>query len=115
MTALRGNALLRFLGVQLVIGVAVGWAILALLIVLNVAGLQDLIFSAREGAVAIFMLMIVFAVTFGSLSIGTGVTLLARGHAQDEKAFSKGGRGGGGPEPHTAQGLHDETRQNGKA
>ncbi len=82
--------LLRYLGIHLALGVATGWTLLAALIATDTASLHDLVWSSRNGFVAIWMLAIVFGVTFGSAAIGVGVMLLKDGPQRDTSAPAGG-------------------------
>jgi hypothetical protein len=57
-------------------GAVIGWGLLAALIGANTAGLRDLIFSSREWPIVLFMLMLVFGITFASLAVATAIMLL---------------------------------------
>ncbi len=70
--------LLRFLAGHLVVGVTVGWTLLGLLLALDIGGLWTLISASPEAPVALVMLAIFFAITFGSLAMGSGLMGLGR-------------------------------------
>ncbi len=73
--------LLRFLGLHLASGLAVGVIVSSLMIYSNLAGLKDLLIEAQEPFVAIFLLYAFNALTFGSVSMGIAVmTLPYDGH-----------------------------------
>lgn len=74
--------LLRFLLGHLAVGVTVGWTLLALLLALDVGGLWSLISAAPEAPVALVMLAVFFAITFGSLAMGSGLMGLGRPQPQ---------------------------------
>ncbi len=59
-------------------GIVAGWLLLALLVRANVAGLRDLIFGNGVELTALVLLGGGFAVTFGSLAMGTAIFLLPR-------------------------------------
>lgn len=59
-------------------GIVAGWLLLALLVRANVAGLRDLIFGNGVELTALLLLGGGFAVTFGSLAMGTAIFLLPR-------------------------------------
>ncbi len=80
------SPLLRFLLHHCLIGIAAGWTLLAGLLLSNAMGLQTLIFSSAFWLEAMILLTVFFAITFGSLAMGTGVMLL------------------GGPEPERPEG-----------
>ena len=74
----REQALLRHLGVNLAIGLAFGVALASLILFSNVAQLRELIIGSPDAAIALALLYGGFAVTFGSVAMGTGVFLLPR-------------------------------------
>jgi hypothetical protein len=70
------NPLLRLLAGHLVIGVAVGWSVLAALLLLDVGSLGTLVRHSAEPVLAVAATAVLFAVTFGSLAMGAGVMSL---------------------------------------
>ena len=68
--------LLFFLAVHCGIGVALGVAFAALIVLLNVAGLKDLLANSSEPAVPLLMLYAFCALTFGSLKMGIAIMTL---------------------------------------
>jgi len=68
--------LIRFLGLHMAKGVAIGVIVASLMIMSNLAGLKDLLVEAQEPFVAIFLLYAFNALTFGSVSMGIGVMTL---------------------------------------
>ncbi len=70
--------LLVYLGKNCLMGVIGGWLFLYLLIRSNVASLGDLIFGNGVELTALVLLAGGFAVTFGSLAMGTAIFLLPR-------------------------------------
>ncbi len=79
----RVPRLLRHLGINLALGAMVGVAFTALLLALNIANLRDLIANSGSAALAVFMIGFVNVLTFGSLSMGTGIMLLPRDEPDD--------------------------------
>jgi len=75
-------SLLVFLGRHCAIGVSVGFLLIFLLIFGNALGLGDLLRHSEDSWIAVALLAGGFAVTFGSLSMGTAIFLLPR--QQDE-------------------------------
>lgn len=65
--------LLRFLGLHMASGLAVGVLIASLMIFTNLAGLKDLLVEAQEPFIAIFLLYAFNALTFGSVAMGIAV------------------------------------------
>lgn len=86
--------LLRFLAGHLVVGVTVGWTLLGLLLALDIGGLWTLISASPEAPVALVMLAIFFAITFGSLAMGSG--LMGLGRPKPPPMPPSGKHGGGG-------------------
>ncbi len=70
--------LLLFLGRNCVLGILVGWSVLAGLLYFDVAGFGTVLFSAADRWLALGMAAAGFAVTFGSLAMGTAIFLLPR-------------------------------------
>lgn len=65
--------LLSFLLGHLLVGVLAGWMVLGLLLWFDVAGLWSLIAESDSAGLVLALLAFGFAVTFGSLAMGTGV------------------------------------------
>ena len=70
--------LLVYLAKNCILGMAAGWLLLAFLIRSNVARLGDLLFGNGLELTALILLGAGFAVTFGSLAMGTAIFLLPR-------------------------------------
>ncbi|VAV92618.1 hypothetical protein MNBD_ALPHA06-1824 [hydrothermal vent metagenome] len=70
------NELLVFLAKHLVTGLVLGGAVLGLILWLDVGGLRTLIWQSSSRGLAIFMLMLVFATTFGGLATAAGMVRL---------------------------------------
>ncbi len=70
--------LLVYLAKNCVMGIVAGWLLLAVLIRSNVAQLGDLLFGNGLELAALILLGAGFAVTFGSLAMGTAIFLLPR-------------------------------------
>lgn len=70
--------LLIFLGKNCALGIVAGWLLLAALIRANVGGLGDLLFGNGLELTGLVLVAAGFAVTFGSLAMGTAVFLLPR-------------------------------------
>ncbi|GAB5469636.1 MAG: hypothetical protein Kilf2KO_26660 [Rhodospirillales bacterium] len=68
--------LLRFLFRNCLLGIAAGWLILAGLLASDVGRLGSLIFASPHWPEAMVLLIVFFAITFGSLAMGTAVMLL---------------------------------------
>lgn len=65
--------LLRFLAKHVLGGVVVGWVLLAGLLWSNAGGLGTLVLQG--GTIPLVMLIVMFAITFGSAQAGIGVML----------------------------------------
>ncbi len=76
MSAGRDWRLVRFLVRHALVGIAVGWNLLGLLLVLDVAGLGTLISGSEHRLVALALLLAGFAVTFGGVAMATAVFLI---------------------------------------
>lgn len=70
--------LLKFLRLHLCVGVAAGWTFVGLLFWFDVGGIGSLIASSGVAVLATVMLLIVFAITWGSLSMGTAIFLMPK-------------------------------------
>lgn len=68
--------LLRFLGLHLVLGSAIGIAVASLLILLNVAGLRGLLIETREPFVPLLLLYSFNVITFSSVTMGIGIMIM---------------------------------------
>ena len=78
MTPPPDRRLLVYLLQNACLGVAFGWLLLAGLVYANVARLGDLLFGNGIELTALCLLAAGFAVTFGSLAMGTAIFLLPR-------------------------------------
>ena len=65
--------LIRFLGLNMGIGVAIGVIVASMMIMSNLAGLKELLIEAREPFVAVLLLYAFNALTFGSVAMGVAV------------------------------------------
>lgn len=79
--------LLRHLALSLAIGVTVGMAFALMLLAMNVSQIRDLVFGSSDPVLALVMLLILNALTFGSLAMGTGIMHLPW-HDGDDAAQS---------------------------
>ncbi len=86
--------LLRFLLVHAAVGIGAGWVVLAGFIATNVFGLRALIFTSPDGGVALALLLLFFALTFGSAGMGIGIMA-----DTIEKSDSHGARSEGDDRP----------------
>lgn len=72
----RVPRLLRFLGLHLALGLAIGVAFSSLVIMSNVSGIKTLIAESSSPYLAVALLYAMNALTFGSLAMGIGVMTL---------------------------------------
>ncbi len=77
MGVMRLPRLLFFLGRNCLLGIAVGWGLLAAILALDLFGFGELLFSSRDRWTALLLVGAGFAITFGSLAMGTAVFLLS--------------------------------------
>lgn len=75
-----------FLFLHLAMGIAIGWTVLAGILWLDVARLSTLLFASPHVVEGIFMLMVVFAVTFGGAAMASAIM----GLGQDDEEGSGG-------------------------
>ena len=68
--------LLKFLAIHCAIGVTAGLAFLAILIVTDTAGLGTLIWGSANPYLALLLLAVGMAVTFGSAAMGGAVMMM---------------------------------------
>ncbi len=68
--------LLRFLARNALIGVAVGWNVLGLLLVTDTFGLGTLLATSEHRLVALALLLAGFAATFGGVATASAVFLM---------------------------------------
>ena len=71
--------LFRLLAINLVIGAIVAVLMIAGLLLLNPLNIRHMIFSDREPAAVIAVLVFDFFITFGSAAMGTAIMALGRG------------------------------------
>lgn len=72
------TSLIPFLARNCLIGILTGWIVLAGLLLADVARLRMLLFSSEQWALTLAMAAVSFAVTFGSLAMGTAIFMLPR-------------------------------------
>ena len=84
--------LARLLLINLAIGAVVTLLLVGGLLLLNPAGLRDLIFADRSPAVALALLLMSFFITFGSTAMGTAImTLGQRERGDTSRGVAKDG------------------------
>ena len=59
-------------------GVATGWIILAIILAINLFGLREFTFGSSHGILAIFLLAVGFAITFGNAAMGYAIMRLPK-------------------------------------
>lgn len=72
--------LVKFILGHVAVGIAAGWTLLGGVLALDIAGLRALIANSPDGALAVGMLALFFAITFGSAASGAAIISLG---AQD--------------------------------
>lgn len=77
-----------FLFLHMAMGIAIGWAVLAGILWFDVARLSTLLFASPHVLEGMFMLMVVFAVTFGGAAMASAIMGLGQN--------DNGGAGGNG-------------------
>lgn len=80
----QNNELLVFLAKHLIFGLLAGEITLAALLFLDIGGLRSLIWQSDSRNIALFMLILFFALTFGSLGMGSGVISLVGKGGRDQ-------------------------------
>jgi hypothetical protein len=71
--AIVRSPLVRFLGIHLLLGAAIGVAVVSLAVLLNVAGLRDLLLETEDQVVPLVLLYSFNAITFANVSMGVGI------------------------------------------
>jgi len=54
-------------------GIFVGWVLLAFILITNIGNLREIIFSSSNAVLAVFLLAVGFAITFGNAAMGHAV------------------------------------------
>lgn len=75
--------LLRFLGLHIAFGVAVGIAAAAVALLVDAGGLKTLMVSDQQPYLAMIMLFAGFSITFGSIAVGAAIMRLPWGEIID--------------------------------
>lgn len=70
---LKRHELLNFLLRHMLIGIVIGWSCLAALLWTDVGGIWTLLSESDVFALGLAMLLVFFALTFGSLAMGSAV------------------------------------------
>jgi len=88
----ESRTFLGFLLRHTLVGVGAGWLFVALLLALDIGGLRGLILhgSRGDGIVALVLLIVFSAITFGSAAMGAAIMGLAESE-RDAKGKGKGG------------------------
>ena len=63
----------RFLLKNLCKGISIGWGLLALFLISDLGGVRTIIFNSSNTVMAIGLLMVGFAITFGNCAMGIAV------------------------------------------
>ncbi len=77
--------LFRLLAINLAIGITLAMLLVGGLLLLNPAGLRDLILADRSPGTALGLLLFGFVVTFGSTAMGTAIMATGAHERDDEK------------------------------
>lgn len=72
----RLPTLLRFLGLNMALGAAIGVAFVSVVILSNTAGLKDLIATSSEPLLPLFLLYFFNALTFAGITMGVAIMRL---------------------------------------
>ncbi len=72
------SRLLFFLARNCVLGILVGWTVLAGFLYFDIAGFGTVLLNAADRWLALVMAAAGFAITFGSLAMGTAIFLLPK-------------------------------------
>ena len=59
-------------------GIATGWAILAFILAIDLFGLREFTFGSSQGILAVFLLAVGFAITFGNAGMGFAIMRLPK-------------------------------------
>ncbi|MGE3294607.1 MAG: hypothetical protein AB7I59_21710 [Geminicoccaceae bacterium] len=70
--------LIAFLARNCLLGIASGWLLLGGLLLLDVGRLRELLFASEHWLLTLILAGAGFAVTFGSLAMGTAIFLLPK-------------------------------------
>ena len=71
--------LLHFLGLHLVLGAAIGVGFVSVMVLLNMAGLKDLIAEADDPVLPLLLFYVFNVLTFSSVSMGIAIMTLPAG------------------------------------
>lgn len=81
--------LFRLLAINLAAGITIATLLIAGLLVVNPAGLRDLIFADRSPGVGLGLLLFGFIVTFGSAMMGSAIMALGYSDHDDDPPGGK--------------------------
>jgi len=79
---------IRFLAFHLALGVAIGWAFVALILLMDIGGLRTLMHGSPDRWMALVLLLAFSAITFGSAAMGSAIMALG-----DDGGARKGANG----------------------
>lgn len=80
--------LLRFLGLHLVLGAAIGVAIVSLAILFDLAGLRQLLLTSKDATVPLVLLYAFNVITFSSVTMGIGIMTMPFGASGPDDSSS---------------------------
>lgn len=83
MSAWKPNSLLRFLFTSMCDGIAVGWSLLLMILWTDIGNVGSMVDASSVGGMAVVMLAVVFAITFGSVGMGVAI-FMQRGDGPPE-------------------------------
>jgi hypothetical protein len=81
----QNKELIQFFMGHLIVGLIAGEGVLVGLLWLDVGGLRSMIWASSDRIVALGLLIVFFALTFGSLAMGTGVMGLRNRNDEDKQ------------------------------
>lgn len=65
-------------------GILIGWSLLAIGLVFNIMGMREIIWTSSDRVLAVFLLMVGFAITFGNSSMGIAIMSMSKKKAKDD-------------------------------
>lgn len=65
-------------------GILIGWTLLAIGLAFNVLGMREIIWTSSDRILAIFLLMVGFAITFGNASMGYAMMSIPKAKTKEE-------------------------------
>ena len=81
--------LLRFLGLHLMLGAAIGVAIVSLAILCDLAGIRQLLLSSKDPTIPLVLLYCFNVITFSSVTMGIGIMTIPFGASGPDDSSSR--------------------------